>query len=294
MSLFLPLALTLLLAGPTHAACPASAGTLRQEVREGLSAYEEWEWERFQSRLKALQSDINCLAEVVPSDDARQVHLLFALAASRQKDAITATMAFRSVLALDPNYEPPISLASPGSPAREYFSAARQPGGGDPVDLGQGAWFVDGKVGAGTLPMDRSALVQLVGPPAGLQSWYVAGDVPRSLEKVLPPMIVVQKAPPPELASLSRRIPAPDGEPTPAKKDSHTSWALAGAGLGCAALSATGIYLAYGQQERFFEPIPDDEAEQAYQLNRIFGFGGYGVGGLGGALALGALIVWDW
>jgi len=213
--------LSFLLLPLAEAACPASSAAFHDSLAAALGT-----WARGgEPALAEIQGDLACLWEPLPAEDARRLHLLHAVAAARAGDGGAALWAARGVLAVDPGYALPPDLAPEDGPLRAAFEAAAGSTNLAYVTVGEGAWTVDGEIGAAAIPLERSALVQSGGPGA-IRSWYVAGpEVPADLARAL-------------LASIAERPVAADEDCTNGQDDD-------GDGLadcddpGCARLCAT-------------------------------------------------------
>jgi len=75
---------------------------------------------------------------------------------------------------------------------------------------------------------------------------------------------------------------------------SRPSRALLGAGLASAAVGVASAVVAQRAQDGFWSSGARDEAERAYQLNRLAGFTAYGAAGVSAGLVLGAVVVGRW
>ncbi len=171
----------LILISSAWADCPASATALRADLDAAQQAYEAQSWDQFASAFSDVENDVGCLLDVVNSSDASRVHLVHALAAARASDTAAATVAFRGQLATDPTYDPPFSLAPPGSLLRTAFENSRKDPGAPSMALAEGSWYLDG-MPASELPGAQAAVVQRFDGQGGLSSWYLSGlDVPAGL-----------------------------------------------------------------------------------------------------------------
>ena len=179
------LALSMLLLGPVaQAGCPSTPLELQQLIDQALLSYESWEWEAFAHARDAVDSAAICAADPLDALAASRVHLIHALAAGVNKDEGAATAHFRSLLATDPSFVLPDSLAAPGSLLQRAFEAARtaEPGETDRVHATE--LWVDGER-ARRVPVDRPFVAQASGE-MGLQTWLVSAQpLPDDLQLAL-------------------------------------------------------------------------------------------------------------
>lgn len=315
---------------PVRAACPADAAALRADVATATGAYEDWAWADFDRSVATVRDDLGCLTEVVPGPDARAAHQLFALAGAREKDEARTVAAFRALLALEPSYEPDPVLAPQGSLLYRAWEQARASGAGSQQPLPMGAWFVDGKPGAGELPTGRSAVVQLLDPSGHLLSWYLdGGELPSGLLERLPwiaapaplppgvssaPEPVVAEAVSPPVVTEPASAPFPtapppavesEGQPAvslPAEslaipereRGGHPSRTLLVSGLAAAVVGAGSIAAGEALENRMMDAEERPDAESLYRLGLASSFGGLALGLTGGGLVLGAVIKGSW
>jgi hypothetical protein len=106
------------------------------------------------------------------------------LAGARKQDAVQAKAGFRGMLAIEPGYVPELSIAPEGSLLRKAWADASAEGPAPARPLPAGAWFVDGKPGAQSFPVGRTAVVQLLSSAGGFVSWYLDGQsIPADLKE---------------------------------------------------------------------------------------------------------------
>lgn len=256
------LAILFLLGLPARAACPASTTDLRAAIDQGVEAYESWDWEHFGLAVADVDALLGCLAEPLSPKDAAQVHLFGALQAGVKKDEARATVAFQSLLALDPAFELPQSLGSPGSLLRRAYEAARAADVGESVRLHDEGWIVDGQPAARRLPLSRPALVQRLGDD-GLQTWVVSGQpLPDPLE-----LATARPAPRPAVLGLG---------------------VASGVSL---ALGALSFVAARHTSSAYPDAGTPEEAARLNALNHASFLGGAGLGAAGLGLGVSAVII---
>ena len=267
-----------------RADCPASAADLRAEVDAALAAYQDWAWPKFEAALAAARRDVACLGEVASPELARDLHVLVAFAAFREDDATQMEAALRGVLAVDPDWQPTVDQAAPGSTIHTAYELARrrQPQQGRVV-LGEGAWFVDGRPGVATVSLGRCAVVQHRDEAGTLHTWYLTGTkLPGAfLASIEAPAAASPVAAPPEAAP-----PADD-------RRRRATWVIAG-GLGAGVASAGSLLVAAHMKQVYESAATSEEAIDAYRANYFWGMTGYTVGALGAGMVVGAVLWRAW
>lgn len=167
-----------------EAACPSTPLELQQLIDQALLSYESWEWESFARACEALDAAAICAADPLDVLSVSRVHLVHALAAGVTKDEGTATAHFRSLLATDPTYVLPDSLAAPGSLLQRAFDEARAAEPAETQRVRASALWIDGERSR-HMPVDRPFVAQAQGE-MGLQTWLVAAQpVPDDLALAL-------------------------------------------------------------------------------------------------------------
>jgi len=274
--------LVLLLSRTALAGCPVDAAGLRADVEAAMTAYQDWEWTRFEARQGAVREGLGCLAEVLGANDAHQVHLLYAISAGRAKDHARAVSAFRAVLVADPQYRPSEEQAAEGSGLRTAFVEAAEAGSGEVVPLPLGSWFVDGLPGAQDLPVQRNAVVQLLQPGEELRSWYLdggelSGELVSLLDRKARSSIGVAAGSEGEVSGSSERRPR----------------RLLVAGLASGALSGGLLAGAALLENACLDPERElEDAERLRGLNHASAIGGLVAGAAAGGLVVGAVVTW--
>lgn len=166
----------------SECAQPVTARQLAQHVSSGDVAFAELDEEGFQSARWEAGQSVRCLNEPLSSGQVASFHRLEALAAFLDRDHANAVMSFKSVLAVAPGYDLPLSLAPDNHPLRVDFEVASglADGGQEPLPPpAEGELRVDGMV-AEAAPLGRPFVFQ-----------YIDGDgVVRSSELVRPGMSV--------------------------------------------------------------------------------------------------------
>ncbi len=198
--------LTLLLASAVAVAdCPVPLDVIGQQADTGVAAFEDMDAEGFEVAIRQVREQVGCPAAAVDSSIVLRLHLLMALDAYTDQDAQRAQEAFRAVLAADPTWRPPSSLAPRGNPLRQIFDAALRDGQAPSADLAEptlGSFYVDG-LPATTRPSDRPFVLQWIDDDGNVRwsGWLPAGaHLPISVLAAMhedDPMDVFRQAPPP-------------------------------------------------------------------------------------------------
>lgn len=322
--------LAFLLALPTaHSACPADSEALRADLEAASQAYAAWEWGAFDERVAAVREDLGCLSEVVTGDGALQVHRLFVLVGARTQDAELVQDAFGGMLAVNPDYEPSLSLAASGSMLRGAYeaAAATAPGSGEP--LPEGTWFVDGQPDATRVPTHRAALLQRRGGDGTCcDAWYVRGGE-------LPEEVAVLAGGEDEAAAaeaggegereeldsgvgesesgddseagnaVAETEPAaPTADPVLADLSAqpvsgegrapHASRRLLLGGSAMLVAAAAGIGFGEWKQQEMLEAEDESTAQSLYTVGLATTLGGAALGLAGGGLVIGAVVRGEW
>jgi len=284
---------------------------LRAAAEGGIGAFEDMDATLFQDAIHAVQEQIACPEAAVDSELALQLHLLMALDAYTDQQLERAQQAFRAVLAADPTWRPPTSLAPRGNPLRQVYDAAVKDQAAPPADLAEpteGSFYVDG-LPSTTRPSDRPFVLQWIDDHGNVQwsDWLPAGaHLPIEVLAAMheeDSMSVYTTAPPPP-TSTGPVITVPDDEP-----GKGASVALL-AGAGGAAVASGGLLVAAlvsrGQwQDAVDECVtwggcqdaPDtalSDHDQLAQRARTMGYAAQGTAGLALGLGIvgGITLVW--
>lgn len=167
-------------AAASECAEAVTARQLAQHVSAGDVAFADLDEEGFQSARWEAGQSVRCLNEPLSSGQVASFHRLEALAAFLDRDHANAVMSFKSVLAVAPGYDLPLSLAPDNHPLRVDFEVASGLADGGQELLpppAEGEVRIDGMV-AEAAPLGRPFVFQ-----------YIDGDgVVRSSELVRPGM----------------------------------------------------------------------------------------------------------
>jgi len=310
-----PVLVLLLNTAPAHAACPADTAALGADMAAAVQAYDDWDWEAFDLAVDMVREDLGCLSEVVSKADAQEIHQLFARVGARQGDADQAIIAFRGLLALDPDYEPDAALAQQGSLLRKAYDMATIAGAGAADELQPGAWFVDGRPGVREVPRERAALVQRLDDDGAFSSWYVMGKglpneltaylagaeaAPASPVEAAPEPVAKSEAPPPEPvppaeSPLTGTVDlAEGGAPSERARGGHASRGLLIGGVALAAVAVGGIGYAEYLQQEMMDIQKQSKAKSKYQMGLGISIGSCVLGTAGGGLVLVSVIKGQW
>lgn len=297
------LLVSLLLFPAARPACPADTAVLQQDVDAAFQAYDDWAWGEFDRRVAEVRADLDCLTEQVPPEQAAEVHRLLARVAARTQDAALAVSSYLAVLAVDPTFEPALTIAPKGSLLRRAWSDARAAAPGESRPLRGTTWCVDGQLDAEWLPTERAALVQYLGSPETTFSWYLDGTgVPEDLDAMLDRQesrwqrARQADAPTTEALAAYRRetmeveIGGSEGSAS-GGSDSHT---MRNTGLALVSVGV-GSFLASRVLSSTAADLEDPARVQTLEhAGLATGFGGLACGVVGGGLVLGAVLGGSW
>ncbi len=267
-----------------EAHCPATVAILGSDVEKGVAAFREFEWEDFTYMLNEVGNDLECLEELIDSDVALDVHVLYALSAVPDEHVVLAKAAWRGVLSLDSGFEPESSIAATGSFLRDAFDTAAASSDSSTKRLVDGKWFIDGTPGASEVPIDRTAVVQLLDDLSGIRTFYMMGGGQVPVE--LAPFIYSEEP------DLTPWIP-PASPPTP-EPERRTSVGLLVGGLACVAVGAGGVIYGHSKRDDLEGANSLTEADKIYKRAFPVTLGGHIFGGVGGGLVLSAVFVNKW
>lgn len=211
-----------------RAACPADTDAFSASVDAASAAFAAMDVEGFSSRQARADADLACLEEPLTRSDVAAYHRMSGMSAFLQRDREGAVAAFRAALAVQPAFELPASIAPEGHPLRALYEQAAVATDADPVAVlvPRGATLlVDGQRST-TRPVDRPALLQLLGPD-GAVLWSGRVDA----GAVLPAWPEV-----PEVEGVAEALPV---APMPAPRKVSIPL-LSGAGV--AVVAAGGLY----------------------------------------------------
>jgi hypothetical protein len=240
-------------------------------LAEATAAYRDLDLDGFRSRLERIRDEVPCLDTAVDRGQAAQVHFAYALGAVLDRDQDRMLRAVRGVLAAEPSFEPDDDIARPGSDLHVAFQLARRPRDPAVEPLPEGAWVVDGEMGATDVPIDRNTLVQRV-DVMPVRTWYVEGP---TLPEGLAPEVA---APPLEVAPARRR-----------------SRPLLAAGVGVGLASAASLASAAVLKDRYYdEENPPENPDQVRSWNHVAGIGGWTLAVGAASLGLGAVVLGEW
>jgi hypothetical protein len=266
----------------------------------------------FERAVHQLREQITCPEAAVAPELAVRVHLVMALDAFTDREPERAREAFRAMLAIDPDWSPPASLAPRGNPLRELFDAAQRDDPALGADLAEptvGSFYVDGRP-ATERPSDRPFVLQWIDEHGNARwsDWLPAGaHLPIEVLAAMheeDPMDFFEQAPPPPPRPVDPVAPAPLE-----RGGKGASVALL-AGAGGAALASGGLLVAAlvsrGQWQSAVdecvtwggcEEAPDAalrEHQELAQRARTLGYAAQGGAGLalGLGIAGGLTLVW--
>lgn len=251
---------------------------LEAAVADTMTAFEAMDAAALTAARARAQATLACVVEPVPSATAAGVHRIEGITAFLARDAAASTRAFHAAASADPDFAFPVSLVPPGHPMHKIYTAAAAMVDGpiEPVQAPAGyALWVDGRE-AGTRPLDRPAVLQLVTDGRAAWTAYVPSGAP------LPEWQV------PALAPVVAD-PGPTGGPEdpsdePPRSRSRATVPLALAGAGALAASAATYAVAAGNRSRFDDPGTPYEDLEALQgrtntwMSASIGTGLLGVG----------------
>ncbi len=166
------------LTGTAQARCPASYRDVIARTEDVLDAWSEGRREDVLAANARLHKDLACVAGVLEPPEVQGVHFAAALEAVVLGDYDTAVAALQSVLALDPAFQPAKLLDGHVVELAGLYQHALTPWTpGEPRRLplvDWSVWRVDGDDAAGTVPVGRPVLVQLLDYREGhLSTWYL-------------------------------------------------------------------------------------------------------------------------
>jgi len=198
--------LTLLIASAIAGAqCPVAMDVLSEKVDAGISAFEDMDSAGFETSIHEVRELVGCPEAAVDADLAMRLHLLMALDSYTGQELGRAQEAFRAVLAADPTWRPPSTLAPRGNPLRQVYDAAVKDVAQPSADLAEpteGSFYLDG-VPTTTRPSDRPFVLQWIDDHGNVRwsNWLPAGaHLPIEVLAAMheeDPMDVFRQAPPP-------------------------------------------------------------------------------------------------
>lgn len=250
-----PLAALLALAlAPVARAADCTPAALDQAFADTMAAFEAMDAAALTAARTRAEETLGCVEVPIPATTVASVHRIEGIAAFLARDVEASGRYFHAAVAADRGYQFPVKLVPAGHPMQKIYTAAaaQMDGPIESVTVPRGyALWVDGRE-AGTRPLDRPAVLQLVADEKAAWTGYVAAgaglptwDVP-----VIAP--VVEEAPP---------DPRSDAEPEPQARSRMTG-PLALASIGALATSAASYAVASGHRNRFDDPAtPYDEIE---------------------------------
>jgi len=183
-------------------------------IDASVQAYQDMDAQAFTRARSSANATLECLKEPVTPEVALRFHVMDALDAWLARDPDRGVLAFSAVLAINPSWTLPASLAPPDHPLRLQFQEARtHPLTGEaPVLTSDEARLrVDGRENA-KRPSDRPAILQWIrrdGSP--VWSGYLPAHTP------IPGSVIAQisEAGAPPLASVLAPRPPPLETPKP-------------------------------------------------------------------------------
>lgn len=253
--------LSLTLISRAEAGCPSTLADVHLLAEQALLSYENWEFDSFKETRASLDTTVLCAADPLDPLTASQVHLVHALESGLDKKQDVATLHFRALLATDPTYVLPDSLAAPGSLLQRAFGDAKAADSGPTQRVSVDQLWLDGER-ARRIPTDRPFVAQL-NEEGGLQTWLVT--------------------PPP----LPDELQAALGRPPP----SRLSVTLGGAGVASLAASGTLLFLASRSAAELEPALTSTEAFALKQRNRSMARGGAALAAVGLGLGVAGISV---
>jgi hypothetical protein len=235
----------LLAAAASGASCPVAMDALLEQADAGIASFEDMDADGFQRAVHVLREQIACPEAAVDAELARRLHLVMALDAFTDQEPARAREAFRAVLAADPTWRPPASLAPLGNPLRVLFEEARRDDPALGADLAEptvGSFYVDG-VEATERPSDRPFVLQWLDEHGNVRwsDWLPAGaHLPIEVLAAMheeDPMDFFEQAPPPPK-------PVEPLAPAPVEDNGRGASVALLAGAGGSALASGGLLVA--------------------------------------------------
>jgi hypothetical protein len=234
--------LSLLIASAAAGSCPAAMEQIAARAGQGVQAFEDMDSGGFDAAVFDVREQLSCPDRALDSVAAVAVHQLMALDAYMAQEPERVRASFRSVLAVDPDYQPPSQLAPRGNPLRDLFEESKHHQDGIPADLAEpteGSFYVDG-LPATSRPADRPFVLQWISE-AGDVRWsdYLPAGAHLPIEVLAAmheedPMAVFAAAPPPTVVEPVAPLPEPR----------NTGSVVLLAGAGGAALASGGLLIA--------------------------------------------------
>lgn len=178
--------------------------------------------------------------------------------------------AVRGVYALEPDFVPGDEIAPHGSRILAVFDTARGSGPGSVWAMEVPGLLVDGSPAPGGVPTERAALLQWVEPGGELRSEHLAG---LGISEAL-------------LDDLRLSTPQQAEPRRPSR------WLLVGSGA-AVLVGAGALWGAHDVEQRYWASHDPSREASLYRLNRGLAVGGYGLLGVGGMGAVGALVLWE-
>jgi len=129
------------------AACPdAPDDVVRTATGAVEVAFVEVDEARFAQAAESLREALPCSTEPIDRQSALFLHRAWALMRFVDGDRAAAQRSFRAIRRLDPSWQPPEALISPGHPLESLWESSVPMGGAVRVEAApEGGWRVDGR-----------------------------------------------------------------------------------------------------------------------------------------------------